>query len=271
MALQIPLPAKVVAHAHWTMDKQKMSKSVGNVVNPFFALDRFGPDVMRFYLAYDGRIADDADYDNFRIIARYKKVLAGGLGNLVSRITRGKSWNLATIVKDVVEQGDMAAPPRAVEDEKMWERLTLAHKKIEEEMQSYDIPGALYSIMHIVTEVNPSSIPDDSDADKSRQTNKYLHSTSPWNLLPKYENVPVDPRFPVIIFLCAEALRIVGIMLQPFMPGKAAELLDILGVDESKRTLPYATLCTDDTYGKSKRELGKCRETTLFPPLINDG
>jgi methionyl-tRNA synthetase len=142
------------------MDKQKMSKSVGNVVNPFFALDRFGPDVMRFYLAYDGRIADDADYDNFQIIARYKKILAGGLGNLTSRITRGKGWNLVTIIKDVMEQGDMAAPPRAVEDEKMWRLLKFVHKKIEEEMQSYDIPGALHSIMHIVTEVSPPSMPD---------------------------------------------------------------------------------------------------------------
>jgi len=162
MALQIPLPAKVVAHAHWTMDKQKMSKSIGNVVNPFFALDRFGPDVMRFYLAYDGRIADDTDYDNFQIIARYKKVLAGGLGNLTSRITRAKGWNLATIVKDVIEQGDMAAPPQATEDVKMWRRLKFVHKKIEEEMQSYDIPEALYSIMHIVTEVSLQSMPDSS-------------------------------------------------------------------------------------------------------------
>ena len=48
-------------------------------------------------------------------------------------------------------------------------------------------------------------------------------------------------------------------------------MLDILGVDENKRIFPYATLCTDDTYGKSKREIGKGRETTLFPPLINDG
>jgi len=73
------------------------------------------------------------------------------------------------------------------------------------------------------------------------------------------------------MFLCAEALRIIGIMLQPFMPGKAAEMLDILGVDENKRMFPYATLCTDDTYGKSKRELGNGRESTLFPPLINTG
>lgn len=162
MALQIPLPAKVVAHAHWTMDKQKMSKSVGNVVNPFFALDRFGPDVMRFYLAYDGRITNDADYDNFQIIARYKKVLAGGLGNLASRITRGKGWNLATIVREVIEQGYMAAPPRDDEDEKMWRKLKFVHKEIEKQMQSYDIPGALYSIMYIVTEVNPLPILDRS-------------------------------------------------------------------------------------------------------------
>jgi methionyl-tRNA synthetase len=162
MALQIPLPAKVVAHAHWTMDKQKMSKSIGNVVNPFFALDRFGPDVMRFYLAYDGRIADDTDYDNFQIIARYKKVLAGGLGNLASRITRGKGWNLATIVEDVIDQADMASSLHTFEDVKMWRRLKFVHEKIEEEMQNYNIPEALHSIMHVVTEVSQQPMPDGS-------------------------------------------------------------------------------------------------------------
>ena len=94
MALDLPLPRQVLTHAHWTLGHEKMSKSTGNVVNPFFALDRFGVDTMRYYLAHDGGIRDDADYENDYIIDRYRKGLQGGLGNLVSRIMRGKGWNV---------------------------------------------------------------------------------------------------------------------------------------------------------------------------------
>ncbi len=75
-----------------------MAKSIGNVVNPFFALDRFGVDTMRWYLAYNGGIRDDADYENAFIIEGYTKVLQGGLGNLTSRVLRGKQWSVQRAV-----------------------------------------------------------------------------------------------------------------------------------------------------------------------------
>ena len=68
-------------------------------MNPFFALDRFGVDTMRYYLAHDGGIKDDADYENGYIIDRYKKGLQGGLGNLASRVMRGKGWDIRSAVK----------------------------------------------------------------------------------------------------------------------------------------------------------------------------
>lgn len=100
MALDLPLPKQIFTHAHWTLGKNKMSKSVGMVVNPFFALNRFGVDCMRYYLALDGGIRDDSSYDNSFIIARYKSGLQGGLGNLVSRVTRGKGWDVRRAVKN---------------------------------------------------------------------------------------------------------------------------------------------------------------------------
>lgn len=81
------------------MGRQKMSKSVGNVVNPFFALDRFGVDTMRYYLIHDGGIRNDADYENSYIVERYKKGLSGGIGNLTSRVTRGKKWSVRKAVE----------------------------------------------------------------------------------------------------------------------------------------------------------------------------
>ena len=98
MALNLPLPKQIFTHAHWTLGKDKMSKSTGMVVNPFFAINRFGVDCMRYYLALDGGIRDDSSYDNSFIIARYKVGLQGGLGNLVSRVTRGKGWDVRRAV-----------------------------------------------------------------------------------------------------------------------------------------------------------------------------
>ncbi len=94
MALDLPLPKQFLSHAHWTMNQAKMSKSLGNVVNPFFAMERFGVDTIRYYMVRDGGIIDDAAYENSFIIARYKKDLQGGFGNLVSRIVRSKKWDL---------------------------------------------------------------------------------------------------------------------------------------------------------------------------------
>ncbi|KAL8702683.1 MAG: hypothetical protein Q9201_004144 [Fulgogasparrea decipioides] len=98
LALDLPLPKQILTHAHWTLGREKMSKSTGNVVNPFFALNRFGSDVMRYYLVHDGGIRDDSDYGNEYIIQRYRS-LQGTLGNLVSRVVRGKEWNVRHAVK----------------------------------------------------------------------------------------------------------------------------------------------------------------------------
>ena len=99
MAVNVEPPTQILTHAHWTLGHEKMAKSTGNVVDPFFAIDRFGVDLMRYYLAHDGGIANDSDYGNHLIVERYKKGLQGGLGNLVSRVTRSKLWSVREAVK----------------------------------------------------------------------------------------------------------------------------------------------------------------------------
>lgn len=101
MALGLPLPRGILTHAHWTLGGSKMSKSTGRVVDPFHALDRFGSDVMRFFLAYHGGLRDDSNYDNIRIIALYNKFLNQSLGNLASRVTRGKKWSVRGAVERI--------------------------------------------------------------------------------------------------------------------------------------------------------------------------
>lgn len=86
MALDLPLPKNVLVHGHWTMNKAKMSKSTGNVVNPFFAIDRFSVDIMRFFLTLRGPLDDDSNYENSQVVQDYKKYLQNGIGNIYQRL-----------------------------------------------------------------------------------------------------------------------------------------------------------------------------------------
>jgi methionyl-tRNA synthetase len=101
MALGLPLPKHILTHAHWTLGGSKMSKSTGRVVDPFHALDRFGPDVMRFYMGHEGGIQNDSSYDNMQIIRLHNKFLNNQLGNLASRVTRNKKWSVRGAVERI--------------------------------------------------------------------------------------------------------------------------------------------------------------------------
>ncbi len=101
-----------------------------------------------------------------------------------------------------------------------------------------------------------------------------MTAEAPWNLAKmihdpkKYPNTAsVKAQLDAIIYYIAEALRIVGILLQPYMPGKSSELREILGVDETKRTFSYARVGLDYTYGAPKRSVGTTAWDGLFPPL----
>lgn len=150
MALNIPLPQQILTHAHWTMNRAKMSKSAGNVVNPFFAIDRFEVDTMRFYMAHDGGIADDADYENAYIIERYKKSLQGAIGNLVSRIMRGRRWNVHDCVQKARHQ-DLAAEALAKDHRTLLIKLP---GQVNHLFTSLDPRGALHKIMSVLHEVS---------------------------------------------------------------------------------------------------------------------
>lgn len=266
MALDLPLPKRILAHAHWTLGRQKMAKSTGNVVNPFFALDRFGADTMRYFLINDGAIKNDADYDNQFIIDRYKKHLQGGIGNLASRIMRGKVWN----VKRAVERfhgksvSEIAAIAGEDEDVKKFALGTESFAKhIDNKMKGMRPNIAVKTIMTYVFAAN-----------------SFIQNQGPWaigNQLHEQAAAPdgkVDVQLELkmdrIIYLCAERLRLTGILLKPFMPGKADQLLDMLGVDEDRRSWDMTVLGSDGEYGVSKVSLHKGHMGTLFPPLISE-
>lgn len=269
MALDLPLPKRILTHAHWTLGKQKMAKSTGNVVNPFFALDRFGVDTMRYYMIHDGGIDNDADYDNLFIIERYKKGLQGGLGNLVSRITRGKGWNVRRAVEKFAGEDQSTIPfnpksgkGRAIKEFK--QLLVDLPRTIDTRMEALRPNLALKDLMTNIYAANA-----------------FLQAQSPWDIAKQLQkagaegsttpsDTNAESEMDYMIYLCTEMLRLSGIMLQPVMPAKAKHLLDMLGVADDKRGFADAQLGADEDYGVSRVPLGKGQSGVLFAPLMSE-
>lgn len=133
------------------MNHAKMSKSTGNVVNPFFAIDRFGVDTMRFFLAYQGGLASDADYDNSYIIRDYKKLLQGGIGNIALRTLGLAKKNLRSFIS---EGAAGALPGQTPADEEYQRALQELPTKVAEQMESLNPRAALQEIMSVVEQVS---------------------------------------------------------------------------------------------------------------------
>lgn len=158
LAVDIPPPKKLLSHAHWTMSGKKMSKSRGNVVNPFYAIDRWGVDVMRFFMVYDGGVEDDANYENNIIVERFKKLLQGTVGNLTSRVTRPKSWNVKECIEAAnINTADMHTttyPDReAVLFETQETLLSNLYEEMDSRMQTPDPRRALRHLIKAASEV----------------------------------------------------------------------------------------------------------------------
>lgn len=265
MALDLPLPGRVLTHAHWTLGRQKMAKSTGNVVNPFWALDRFGIDIMRWYLVHDGGIADDADYDNHFIVEKYKKHLQGGLGNLTSRIMRGKGWNVQRAVKRYAlpDGGEHPAVSGETDESgrRLYGRLRVLPTQVEKHMQDLLPNRALQSLMKAVADING-----------------YLQQASPWTTAKELRELPEsDPNHASLqaeidrtVYFSAETLRLVGIMLQPFIPESAARLLDMVGVRPERRTWEWCVVGKDDEYGVPRVDIGRGEKGVLFPQLTSE-
>lgn len=150
MALDLPLPRNILVHGHWTINREKMSKSTGNVVNPFFAIDRFGVDTMRFFLISQGPRADDSDYDNDFIVRDYKKWLQHGLGNLLNRFLGVIKWNLSPIL-EAAQSGDLPEPTTS--DKVHQEALQNVSNRVAEHMGRLDTKAALREIMKVIEKV----------------------------------------------------------------------------------------------------------------------
>ncbi|KAL1993125.1 hypothetical protein VTN49DRAFT_3882 [Thermomyces lanuginosus] len=238
LALDLPLPRNILVHGHWTMNREKMSKSTGNVVNPFFAVDRFGIDTMRFFLTYQGPLGDDSDYDNSFIVRDYKKLLMSGIGNFINRVPRIVNRDVEPCMRAAAED---KLPEPSAEDVEFEEFLKSVPSRVADQMNNLNPKGAIREVMGII--------------DRGQ---KYFHATAPW----EYKKTDVTQAYR-IIYNAMETFRITALLLQPFMPDKAAEILDMIRVDPAKRGFRDAMYGGDQTYAR-----GGVDWKILFPKLI---
>ncbi|KAL1881829.1 methionyl-tRNA synthetase [Diaporthe australafricana] len=261
LAVGLSPPKKLLSHAHWTMNGRKMSKSLGNVVNPYYAIDRWGVDTMRLFMMLDGGIENDANYDNEIIVQRYKKVLAGTFGNLLSRVTRSKSWNVRQSVKTALMLSTSIHQSKLDEQhaalfEIQRARVAALYSDMDESMESPDPRRALMTLIEVAF-----------------ASNRFITEMAPWTmsrgLLEKSpeEQQRLNELISQTIYIMAETLRNIGILLQPYMPMKAGHMLDVLGVPVENRTFEYCAFGKDFDYGQPMRNPGRSAQESLFPPL----
>ncbi|KZT53833.1 hypothetical protein CALCODRAFT_439498 [Calocera cornea HHB12733] len=205
MALGLEPPKQILAHAHWTKDNRKMSKSTGNVADPNEAMSKFGADAVRMYLcAVGGNLAEDADWSDERLRAFYVGSLRHNLGNLLPRIM---SQSIMGRVRKCPFIYTEDAPVHE-DDKSLHDTLQRIAAIVQEHVQKREFGHTVHAILYALTEANG-----------------YFTKLQPWRTT---EPVEVCARGQFYAF---ETLRIAGILLQPFMPSKATQLLDILKVE----------------------------------------
>lgn len=234
MALDLPMPKKLYAHGWITMGDKKMSKSLGNVVNPFVLGERYGVDALRYEVLREMPYSGDSMFVSELFLQRINTDLANNLGNLVSRTT--------SMVQKYF-QGTLPAEREAdALDADLIAVAEAAPKKMENKLNAMHISEALEEIFVLIS-----------------RANKYIDETTPWSLA-KDESKKV--RLATVLYNLLETIRISAIMLEPFMPNTMPEILKRIGAgaDEVKWDSIY-------TFGKLNPQATVTLGDPLFPRI----
>ncbi|CAI3922808.1 methionine--tRNA ligase [Commensalibacter papalotli (ex Botero et al. 2024)] len=207
MAAGLEVPKRIYSHGWWTVEGEKMSKSVGNVIEPLKLVEEFGLDPVRFFLLREVPFGGDGDYSRQSLINRMNNELANDLGNLAQRTLSQVMRNCEGKLPEIGQ--------RHQDDETLLSKAILLPTLLREQMDRQALHESLETIWKII-----------------RASNAYIDHQAPWTLK------KTDPqRMTVVLRVLVDTLRIIATCLQPFIPGAMDKLLTQLGVSESERQL----------------------------------
>ena len=235
MALGLPLPKNIFAHGWWTRDGKKMSKSIGNVIDPNEVVDTYGPDAFRYFVLREVPFGLDGDYSNDTFITRFNTELANDLGNLLSRVL--------TMVGKYFDGKVPAARDEQQADLELRETALALPAAVEADLSQLAFNRYLQNVWQLVT-----------------RANRYVEENAPWTLAKKNDL----GRLATVMYNLAEALRLTALHLYPVMPGTSQKIWTCIGMDKKIS----ASLLDDElSWGMLQAGTAVCPGDQLFPRI----
>ena len=234
MSMDMPLPKHVYGHGWLVMDGGKMSKSKGNVVDPYVLAERFGVDALRFFLLRTFPFGSDGNFSNELLIQTINMDLANDLGNLVSRTTAMVEKYFGGTLP--TERLDTDA------DDDLKQMVSTLRDRYEAEMEHFQFQNALEQIFKTI-----------------QRANKYIDENAPWTLAKDPAN---RARLATVMYNLLETIRICAVLLTPFIPDSAEKIFDQIGACPCCRTWEKANV-----WGSLRPDVTVRKGEALFPRI----
>ena len=210
MAAGLPIPRRIFAHGWWTKDGEKISKSLGNVIDPLKLVEKYGLDQTRFFLMAEVNFGNDGDFSHEKLVRKANTNLANELGNLCQR-------TLTMVFKNCNKAVPSKILPFTVEDKALLSKTRELRHLCGEAISSQAIHKYVAAMVSMVWDAN-----------------KYIDDMEPWVLRKTDEE-----RMATVLYVLMEVLRVTAILYQPLIPTSANQILDQLGIPENERTFNH--------------------------------